>query len=221
MKMLNESYLQGVRSIVCTSHETAYDEHGEKVMDAFEELKCLCASEMEDLKLYLGCEIYIEPGVIDSIIEDLEYEYYPSMNGTKYVLIEFPTKGICFEQIKKCVEKLQHAGWKPVIAHAERYADILNGIKDIRALKEMGCLIQVNAYSILEESYIGRREFANEILDARLIDMIGSDAHRMNIRPPRMLKGAKEIYRRCDKEYADAICFKNAQKYFELAGDER
>lgn len=216
MEMLRSSYLQGVRHIFCTSHDTAFEDFPEKVKDSFEELKCRCASVMPDLHLYNGCEIYVEPGFMATIVEDLHYEKYPSLNDTKYVLIEFPTGGIKFEQAKYCVDVLINAGWIPVIAHCERYSYIFDGINDIKTLKEMGCLIQINAYSLTEEANEVTRSFANEIADAKLADFIGTDAHRTTHRPPRILNGVKEIYKRFDKEYADAICYKNAVRYLEI-----
>lgn len=213
MEMIRSLYLQGVRHIFCTSHDIAFDDNPDKASDAYRELKCRCASVMPDLNLYTGCEVYVEPGMMPNVIAGLKTKVYPSLNNTDYVLIELPTMGINLEQVKYCVEVLTGAGWKPILAHCERYAYILNGLEDIRALKDMGCLVQVNAYSLVEETNKEMREFANAIADAKLIDFLGTDAHRMKHRNPRMIKGVKEIYRRFNKEYADAICYNNAFKY--------
>lgn len=43
IELLRSLYLQGARSIICTSHETAYDDYPEKAKEAFSELQCRCA----------------------------------------------------------------------------------------------------------------------------------------------------------------------------------
>lgn len=42
--------------------------------------------------------------------------------------------------------------------------------------------------------------------------LFGSDAHRLNHSPPELLSGVNYIYENCDKEYADAVCFGNAER---------
>lgn len=211
--MLRDMYLQGARHIFCTSHDFAFEDNPKKAEDAFRELQCRCLAVMPDLRLYKGCEIYVEPILMPDIVKGLREGKYPTMNETKYILIEFPTFGLQFEQVKYCAEVVLAEGWIPILAHCERYPLILDGMESINILKDMGCLIQVNAYSLAEESNEERKAFALSLADQRLIDFIGSDAHNYNHRPPRIVSGVKEIYMRLDKEYADAICYKNAMEF--------
>ena len=49
----------------------------------------------------------------------------------------------------------------------------------IRGMKKKGALLQINAYSIANEMNAQIREIANSCLAERLVDFIGSDAHRL------------------------------------------
>ena len=56
------------------------------------------------------------------------------------------------------------------------------------------------------------REFARQLLKDKMVMFIGSDAHRTNHRPSNVKSGIDYIYENCDKEYADAVCYKNAEQ---------
>lgn len=72
---------------------------------------------------------------------------------------------------------LQHAGYRPVLAHPERYHYLFKKPADYAAFKERGCLFQVNLLSFL--GYYGQQEraAANWLLEADMIDFLGTDLH--------------------------------------------
>ena len=108
------------------------------------------------------------------------------MAGSRYVLTEFdPYETL--EDMVYCIEQILAAGYVPVIAHAERCRMIM--MPDIRALKDLGALIQINAYSIANEKNAHTRQLANDCLFERLVDFLGSDAHRLDHRPPAVADG--------------------------------
>ena len=82
----------------------------------------------------------------------------------------------------------------------------------------MGCLFQINVYSIVKENDEAVKAYARKMLKEEKVSFIGSDAHRSDHRPPDVAEGLKYIYDNCSKEYADKICWKNAQAYF-VKGD--
>ena len=117
------------------------------------------------------------------------------------------------EEIYECVNTVfEQTDKNVVLAHIERYS-VLDGEDDVIVqLKELGCLFQINAYSLVNEKYERIRNFARKLLAQKLVDFIGSDAHRVNHRPPEILTGVDYIYDNCDEEYADAVCFRNAER---------
>lgn len=85
----------------------------------------MAETSFKDLKLYQGCEVIGDWDKMDSVLSELDSGDLPTLNGTKYVLTEFVpkfTEGI--EEVRYCVNALLEAGYIPVIAHIERYADI-------------------------------------------------------------------------------------------------
>ena len=85
-------------------------------------------------------------------------------------------------------------------------------VENIAVLKEMGCLVQLNYYDLAEEPDYEIRTCAQALLQAELADMMGSDAHRMDHRRPKLTKGADYIREHCRAEYAENVLWWNAEK---------
>ena len=73
--------------------------------------------------------------------------------------------------------------------------------------------VQVNYYDLIEEPNHDIRTCAQELLKAELVDMMGSDAHRTNHRPPKLVRGARYIRQNCRAEYAEDVLWRNVEKY--------
>jgi protein-tyrosine phosphatase len=72
---------------------------------------------------------------------------------------------------------LQVAGYKPVLAHPERYTFYHKNFNEFSKLKNAGCLFQINLLSSV--GYYGETvaETAKHLLSKGLIDFAGSDLH--------------------------------------------
>ena len=76
--------------------------------------------------------------------------------------------------------ELQLEGYKPILAHPERYLFYHNNFQEFDKLKKSGCQFQLNLLSTV--GYYGSKitETANELLNKGLIDFVGSDIHHQN-----------------------------------------
>lgn len=73
--------------------------------------------------------------------------------------------------------QLQTHGYQPLLAHPERYHYVDRNLTGLNPFRDRNCLLQCNALSFT--GYYGKREqeIAFRLLDAGLIDFIGSDMH--------------------------------------------
>jgi protein-tyrosine phosphatase len=80
-------------------------------------------------------------------------------------------------QLFDIIFDLQIAGYKPVLAHPERYAFYHNDFDQYLKLKNAGCLFQLNLLSTV--GYYGTTvtQVAEKLLKKGLIDFVGSDVH--------------------------------------------
>jgi tyrosine-protein phosphatase YwqE len=75
--------------------------------------------------------------------------------------------------------KIQTKGFRPIMAHPERYAYYHNNIDAYRALKDKGCLLQLNTISL--SGYYGKpvKHIAEKLLHEKLYDYCGTDMHHV------------------------------------------
>ena len=202
---------QGIYQIVCTSHSEAFDYSGEIVRDSFRKLSASVDAAYPDMKLYLGCEVYCEARIMDRVLTNLNSGHYPTMNGSKYVLMEFsmwtdPTDSVA------CVEAMINGGYKPIIAHMERYMYLCDNMDLVNRFREMGVLIQINVYSLFDEDKDSIKDWARRLVQERKADFLGTDAHRTYHRPPSAEWGLRWLYENVARDYADAITWGNAHR---------
>ena len=80
-------------------------------------------------------------------------------------------------QLYDIIFQLQIEGYKPILAHPERYLFYHRKFEEYTKLKNAGCLFQINLLSTT--GYYGK-EVANisqKLLDSSMIDFAGSDVH--------------------------------------------
>ena len=212
LSMLHIARQEGIGTVLAASHSSAYDNYPEKSRQGFSELKGLADRFLPDMKLYLGCEVYCDENWMDETLKKLASGIYPTMNGTKYVLIEF-SMWVRRQAARNCVARLLDAGYIPIIAHMERYSYLRFDKELVSSLKKMGALIQINAYSAFEESEDEIRDWARWILASKMADFLGTDAHRTGHRPPNALTGLIWMAENLEENYFTAICSGNAIKY--------
>ena len=73
--------------------------------------------------------------------------------------------------------ELQLNGYKPVLAHPERYKYYFNNYKQLQKIKNSGCLFQLNLMSVVGYYGENTKSLATRLLRDRFIDFVGSDIH--------------------------------------------
>ena len=134
---------------------------------------------------------------------------FQTLGNSKYVLTELYSDTKPSEALL-IIKTLKEHGYQPVIAHMERNYNITGRM--VGLLIAAGALIQVNAISFVDEIDSEIKVRARELLRNRYIHFIGSDAHRINHRPPCLKSGVQYIIDNTDEEYAVSILNGNAQR---------
>lgn len=156
--------------------------------------------------------IRAEEYYLSEIIEKLGNGSLLPMGKSKYVLLEFApwTTG---EEVIDCICRIRsETEFEPIIAHIERYRWLFDDEQIIADIKDLQVPVQINAYSIVEDSDEDRKAFVKQLLQEKLVTFIGSDTHGIGNRPVAVASGIEYIYENCDEEYADDICYRNAEK---------
>ena len=205
---------EGAVAVCATPHygrENLYTPDAALVMQNFERLKERAAEEVPEVRLYLGTEWYCAWELAKRIHRREGF----LMNGTKYALAEFLEYSGEHEdagKIRTNLLELKKQGFRPILAHPERYKAMQEDREKLRELTENGILLQVNAYDLLLNVHPKTKDLAQWLAKERLISFIGSDMHGTMKRRPRMEEGINWLYENTDEEYADAVAFGNAEK---------
>ena len=182
------------------------------VMRNFELLKERAAAEVPEVKLYLGTEWYCAY----TLARRIRCREAFRMNGTDYILTEFLEYGSMHETPEKILTnlaELQAQGFRPILAHPERYEALQEDRDLARKIFDSGVLLQVNAYDLDLNLSLKTKELARWMAKERLNSFIGSDMHGLPPkRPPKMKEGIRWLYENTDGAYADAVAFGNAEK---------
>lgn len=208
LELLKLSIQQGVTDVFCTSHSGCITESAERYFDNLKALKDAVVSSGINIRLHKGCEVLCSKEIIDNVIYCLNSGIFSTLAESKYVLTElYPD--IDLSEVLFIVDELKKNNYVPVIAHLERIHTLDGEL--VGALIQYGALVQVNAQSFVDEENILIKEHARQLLADKHIHFIGSDGHRINYRPPKLISGVDYILKNADINYATGILNKNAQ----------
>ena len=212
-RLLEESYRQGVRTIISTSHRRKgmFETPEEKIAANFKQVQDLAKQVADDLTVLYGAEIYYT----SDVLKKLEEGTFPSLGGTKYVLIEF-SMNTPYKDIHSALGNVIRLGMTPVVAHIERYHCLENDEDKVSELINMGCYMQVNSSNVLKPKLFGDRyKFMKKrvqfFLERDLVHFVASDMHNLDYRPPYMQKAYQLVAKKYGAERAEEL-FKTNQE---------
>ncbi len=206
LQMLKVAYSQGIRYVFATPHY--HPKRGEadaSVVDSvFENVQNVVKTQFPDMKIYKGNEIYFRQDATQMLKEGRLL----TLAGSDYVLLEFST-AVSRDQVKNAVGQLQMAGYVPVIAHVERYEDLVGEYGFIEELADAGVYFQVNAASVVGDMGGARKRFIKKMIKNDWVHFIGTDAHDAGHRAPLMEKCASYLRKKFDEDTAEMLLYHN------------
>ena len=96
--------------------------------------------------------------------------------GDKYLLFELSFVNPP-NNLEYLIKKMNDKGYKPILAHPERYSYFTNGLDDYYRIREYGCYFQLNSISLIGYYDKSSQRLAKELLNSSMIDFLGSDMH--------------------------------------------
>ncbi|MFY0631413.1 MAG: histidinol phosphatase [Flavobacteriaceae bacterium] len=73
--------------------------------------------------------------------------------------------------------EIQLKGYKPILAHPERYNFFHNDFENYYKLKKAGCLFQLNFLSLTEQYGRNVQKVSQKLLELEMYDFVGTDTH--------------------------------------------
>jgi tyrosine-protein phosphatase YwqE len=124
---------------------------------------------------------------IDAAAEYYLDEYFVKQNENDEQLLTFGDNYLLFEtnflseplNINEFIFLATTKGYKPILAHPERYVYLQNNQQRLADLIDRGVLFQLNVSSILGVYSKPIQSLANKLIDLGFVHLLGSDCHNM------------------------------------------
>ena len=99
--------------------------------------------------------------------------------GNNYILIEMSYLDTPLN-LNEVLFDLQMQGYRPILAHPERYNFYHKNFKKYEDFRDRGILFQLNLLSL--SGYYGKevKKVSEKLIDAKMIEFIGTDMHHIN-----------------------------------------
>ena len=144
------------------------------------------------VEIYLGTEVRWCPSVPDWLAEGRCL----TMADTDYVLVEFSVQDT-LTRIEKALYTLLSLGYRPIIAHVERYECLRGEVRRLERWVDDGVRIQCNASALSRADGMRISRFVHRLMKRGLIHLVGTDAHTDQWRKPELqacLAGLEKKY---------------------------
>jgi protein-tyrosine phosphatase len=151
-----------------------------------------------------GCEFWFAADIVELVEKGAAGPLTP-LNRSRYLLVEF-APGLVPASAEPAFHELALLNVVPVVAHPERNLVFARDPERLESLVSRGAVAQVTAGSLLGEFGNLAQAAAEEFFKRGLVHVVASDAHSLEVRPPR-LAAAREKVRKAWGAEAEAGLF--------------
>ena len=164
----------GYEKIITTPHvmADAYRNSTETILSGLAALKAATADAGMNLKLEAAAEYYMD----EEFVRRLNVDDILTIGEEGYLLFEtsYVSRPMNFEEI---VFEIGAKGYKPLLAHPERYRYITDPRKMFGRMKEMGVYLQLDINSLGGHYGKQAKKHADLLIEWGMVDFLGSDVH--------------------------------------------
>lgn len=163
----------GYQHLITTPHvyQEFYPNTNERILSGLEEVREAIDQEGIDISIDAAAEYFLDDH-FDSLLDQEDLLTI----GDRYVLVEmsFFAEPPGLENI---FFKMRTKGYRPILAHPERYLYLGNEPDRFDRFREMGVLLQLNLLSLTGHYGPQVKKLARQLLRKQQIDLIGTDLH--------------------------------------------
>ena len=199
-----------IRTVVLTPHlpnPSQIEEFLHRRERRMEELKRAIDRQGVELELLPGAEVFVDDDVFFAPNLD-----GATLNGSRYILIEFTFRGLNTMRLVKYVNEFFARGYVPIIAHPERYFYTQENYDIINHLGDLGVLFQLNGTSLVGTNGMEAKELGFAMANSGMASFIGSDAHSLHRRPNDLLAMMDHFPRAIPFDVYDRMLNANPEK---------
>jgi protein-tyrosine phosphatase len=166
----------GYTKLITTPHVMSdfYRNTSEVIFKKRDEVNAWLANKNINMPIEAAAEYYLD----EDLLKKAE-DHFPLLTlGDKYLLFEtnFLTEPF---QLKEFIFSVTSQGYKPILAHPERYIYLQDNFEKVEDLLNRGIYFQINMSSISGYYSKGAQRLAHKLIDKGWVHFIGSDCHNL------------------------------------------
>lgn len=173
LRLIGQMRELGYRKIITTPHVMGelYPNSSATILEGLQQVKAELIRTGSDVELLASAEYHL----------DENFEKLLAAGD----LLPMPGNHLLFELsffgeppgMEATIFKMRTKGYKPILAHPERYAYYIGKMNKFERLKDMGCELQVNIASLSGHYGEASRKWAASLIKAGLVDYLATDLH--------------------------------------------
>ena len=195
LDLLRELQALGFTKLVMTPHVMGdfYKNTPEGIREALATLRTAAAEEgLANVVLECAAEYYLDEWLGRKLADGTELLTFGGER--RYLLLETSYLNEPLN-LNGTIFDLQAAGYQPVLAHPERYVYLYNRFSELERLRqEHGVLLQLNLNSLAGYYSPAARHVAEKLIDAKMVDFVGTDTHHLRHTVALATKTVKSAY---------------------------
>jgi protein-tyrosine phosphatase len=192
---------EGVQLALATAHQnelwTSVTPDG--IRQATRRLNNALQTERLPITVFPGAEVTLHPDIETAWRAG---ELLSVADRRQYLLFEMP--GEVFVDAEDTVRSFRQMGIRLILAHAERYPELLEDAQRLEQLIRAGCLIQVTTGGLACSSQPEERALKSWFKRC-LVHLVGSDGHSVDHRPPKMAEAYRRVAQWAGTDMADRV----------------
>ena len=192
----------GVSVVACTPHilPGLYHNTGAQIREAVVSLQLALDQNDIPLQLVAGADNHITP----QFVAGLRSGHLLPLSNSRYVLVE-PPHHVFPVRLADLFFEILVAGYVPILTHPERLTWIKHHYPVIQALAQNGVWMQITAGSLTGMFGGSARYWSERMLDEGFVDILATDAHNIDRRPPNLSMGRDVAARRIGTAEAEHL----------------
>jgi protein-tyrosine phosphatase len=165
----------GYKKVITTPHvmSDSYRNTPEIILGGLEKVRLALKENNIPIEIEAAAEYYMDYDFEEKIDSGKLLTF-----GDKYVLVELSFVNPP-DNMNHIFFKMITNGYKPILAHPERYSFWHKTFEKYEEIKEKGVLLQLNLNSLTGHYSIDTKKVAQRMIDANLVDFLGSDCHHV------------------------------------------
>ncbi len=171
---VKELHAMGYKKLICTPHilNGVHNNTPQTINDALDIARKALAEAEVPVQLEAAAEYMIDDEFERMVMEKEELLTF----GNNNILVEMSYLAES-NNLLQVIFQLQMAGYRPILAHPERYNFYHGNFEKYEELKDRQVLFQLNILSL--SGYYGKeiKKVAEKLLAAGMVDFIGTDMH--------------------------------------------